>query len=578
MDFLITLSIIIIVSTIMTYIFNKLNQPPLLAFIVTGILIGPLVFNWVSNTTEILLLSELGIAFLLFSVGISTDFKQISKLNLSVFLLPFFNIIFTFLILICFQSFLKMTFTQSLYFSFILSFSSTMLVAKILIENFEMGSLHGKLSIGILLVEDLIAIIAIPILKDLNLFSINLLLNVFGKTAILIFIAFLLNKFFYPKVVKSAFKSSQSFFLLAIGSCFLFIFISYFLNFDIAVGAFIGGLAISVFPYNLEITNKISSIRDLLSMIFFVSLGMQLSFSFKEGVPLLLIALLLFIFIIKPLIHFFILLFSGYGSRISIKTTVILAQVSEFSLILAMQGWILNQITSSQYSAIIIITALTMVLTPYFSKYNDNIYNFLSPVFKNFKLKHFSRKIEYLKHLPKKIKDHIIIVGSDVVGEAVIKVLGRDENIPLVIVDQDPEKIIPLIKNKQNAICGDINNMDIIKSLDLENAKAVILTLPRFDITMRFLKIAKNINPNIIIYTRAKTNEHALKLYEEGSDLVIIPKVLESNYLLERINVLIQEGPDNLSFYKSAYLSYLRKDVEDKLKNNSFKKIKTLKK
>lgn len=572
MDFLITLSVIIIVATIMTYIFNKLNQPPLLAFIVTGILLGPLVFGKVSNTQEILLLSELGIAFLLFSVGISTDFKQIKKLNFSVFLLPFLNIIFTFLILIALQSFLGMNFTQSLYFSFILSFSSTMLVAKILIENFEMGSLHGKLSIGILLVEDIIAILAIPILKDLSTFSLNLLLNVFGKTAILIIIAFLLNKFFYPKVVKSAFKSSQSFFLLAIGSCFLFIYISQLLNFDIAVGAFIGGLAISVFPYNLEITHKISSIRDLLSMIFFVSLGLQLSFSFKGGVPLLLLALLLFVFIIKPVIHFFVLLFSGYGTRISAKTTIILAQVSEFSLILAMQGWNYSQLSQPQYSAIIIVTALTMILTPYFSKYSNGIYSFLQPAFRKFKAKHFSRKVEYLKHLPKKIKNHIVIVGSDVVGEAVSKVLGRDKNIPLVIVDQDPEKIIPLIQDKQNAICGDINNFDIVQSLDLDNAKAVIITLPRFDNTMRFLKVAKNINPNLIIYTRAKTNEQALKLYEEGADLVLIPKVLESNHLLERINVLIQEGPDNLSFYKSAYLSYLRKDVENKKNKNKISK------
>lgn len=554
----------------MTYIFNRLKQPSILAFIVTGILIGPLVFGWVGNTHEIILLSEIGIAFLLFSVGISTDLKQLKKLNLSVFLLPVINIVVTFALLMLLQHFLALTFIQSLYLAFILSFSSTMLVAKILIDNFELGSLHGKLSIGILLVEDIIAILAIPILKDFVNFSGMLILTVILKTLLLVVLAYVLNRFIYPRLIKRSFKSPQGFFLLTIGSCFLFIFISQLLSFDIAVGAFIGGLAISIFPYNLEISNKIFGLRNLLSMIFFVSLGMQLSFSFKGGVPLVLIALILFIYLIKPLIHFFVLLFSGYGARVSSKTTITLLQVSEFSLILAMQAWVLGQITQDIYSAIIIATSLSMLLTPYFSKYNDKIYNWLSPLFKSFKAKHFNRRVEYLKHIPKKISDHIIIVGSDVVGEAVRKVLGRDQNIPILIVDQNPEKIIPLIKQKVNCICGDINNEEVIGAINLKSAKAVIVTLPKFETNMRFVKTAKTINPKLIIYTRAENKEEALHLYEEKADLVILPKVLESNFLLEKINILVIDGPDNLPTYKSAYISYLKRDVEEK--NNKKKK------
>lgn len=544
------------------YIFNRFKQPSILAYIVTGILIGPLVFGWVSNTEEIILLSKIGIAFLLFSVGISTDLKQLKKINVSVFVLPVINIILTFLLLMLLKNLFVIDFVQALYLSFILSFSSTMLVAKILLDNFEISSLQGKISIGILLVEDFIAILAIPILKDVLNFSSVLIFTVIGKTIILIVLAFLLNKFVYPVIIKQTFKSGPGFFLLSIGSCFLFILVSLFLNFDIAVGAFIGGLAISIFPYNLEISNKVSGLRNLLSMIFFVSLGMQLSFNFKGGVFILFLGLFLFVFLVKPLIHFFTLLLSGYGSRISTKSTIILTQVFEFSLILAMQGWILGQLTQSQYSVIIIITSLSMLLTPYLYNYSDNIFNYLKPFFSKFKSRYVNRKVNYLKNIPKKLENHIVIVGSDDVGEAIRTVMGRDINIPYVVVDQNPDKIIPLIKKKVNCVCGDINNEEVINSLRLLNAKAVILTLPRFDTIIRFLKTGKTINPKLIVYCRAENKDQVLKLYEHGADLVILPKVLESNFLLEKINVLISKGSDNLSSYKSPYIDYLKRDLK----------------
>ncbi|MCK9292930.1 NAD-binding protein [archaeon] len=140
--------------------------------------------------------------------------------------------------------------------------------------------------------------------------------------------------------------------------------------------------------------------------------------------------------------------------------------------------------------------------------------------------------------------------------------MGRDINIPYVVVDQNPDKIIPLIKKKVNCVCGDINNEEVINSLRLLNAKAVILTLPRFDTIIRFLKTGKTINPKLIVYCRAENKDQVLKLYEHGADLVILPKVLESNFLLEKINVLISKGSDNLSSYKSPYIDYLKRDLK----------------
>jgi len=569
-SFLIYFSIIVLSATVMTYLFNRLRQPSILAFILTGILIGPIALGIVPHSPEITMLSKIGIAFLLFSVGLGTDLNKLKKLNLTVFALPVINIVLTFILLILFKNLIGLSLIQSLYLSFIISFSSTMLVAKILIDNFEMGTYNAQISIGILLVEDLIAILAIPILGDILNISFILVLTVIFKVLILIALAYILNRWIYPRLIKHTFRSTQGFFLLTMGSCFLFILISQLLKFDIAVGAFIGGLAISIFPYNLEISNNISGIRSLLSMIFFVSLGMQLTFNFESGY-LLLIILFLMVFVLKPLIHFVILIFSGYGTRISVTSSLYLAQVSEFSLILAMQGLLLNHLTSDQYSAIVIVTSVSMLLTPYITEYHDSLYKFIKPLLHHFKKKkYYSRKIDKLSNIPDKIENHLILVGSDVVGDAILKVLSRDKHIPIVIIDQNPEKIAPLVAKKINCVCGDVTNEEIIHSMNVDKARLVVSTIPRFDVTMRLLTKVKSINPKLKFYARANTNEQALKLYEMGADLVILPKVLESNFLLEKISIFNDEidnnKVENASFIKGAYVSYLKREVEQEKK------------
>jgi CPA2 family monovalent cation:H+ antiporter-2 len=562
-SFIISFGIIIISATVVTYIFNRLKQPSVLAFILTGLLIGPLVLGWVDNTNEIMLLSEIGIAFLLFSVGVGTDIRQLKKINVSIFLVPIINIILTFIFTMLFRTIVSINLIQAIYLSFIVSFSSTMLVVKLLMDDYQTTSMHGRLAIGILLAEDLIAVLAIPILQDISNFSLSLLASVFLKGFILVTLAFILNKVVYPTIIKNSYKSEQSFFLLSIASCFIFILVSHLLSFPIAIGAFFGGVAISIFPYNLKVSNNISGIRNLLTMIFFVSLGMQLSFNISAQIPLIILILFL-LYILKPVTHFLFILFSGYGTIISSRVSLDLLQVSEFSLILAMQALNYSQITQDQYSSIILMASISMLLTPYLMKSNKQINRFLEPLFSKFKKKTYFRKVKQFTKIKKDIKDHIIIIGSDFIGEAMMKVIARDIDTPMLIVDYNPDKILPLLKNKKaNVICGDINYDEVINSLNIPKAQLAIITLPSFDTTVRFIKTAKSINPNMKVYTRAKNKKEASQLYKLGADLVILPQVLESNYLLEKINIYLKYGHKKVSSLKSVYLSYLEKDIKD---------------
>jgi monovalent cation:H+ antiporter-2, CPA2 family len=560
-SFLLSFGIIILCATFLLYIFTKLKQPPLLAFILTGILIGPMVLGLVTNTEEIAILVEIGIAFLLFSVGLGTDLDELKKIKLGLILLPIANIIITLILFLLLKNLLAIDFVQALYFAFIVSFSSTMLIAKTLLDSFKMDSLEGRLTIGILLVEDLIAILAIPILKNVNTLTLGLVAGIFGKAALLVIIAIILNKVIYPRIIKSAYQSDQSFFLLSMASCFLFILISVVLDFPMAIGAFVGGLAISIYPYNYEISSKISGIRNLLTTIVFVSLGMKLSFNFSDNLWLL-IVLISLVLIIKPIIHFFFVLFSGYGSKIAFEVSTYKAQISEFSLILAMQGFSLLQLTKGQYSAVIIATSLSMLLTPYIINSQQKLYTKYYDNFKKLdKQKKFTKQIDSINTAPRDIKDHLVIVGADVTSEAIIKLLGKETNNPIVLVDLNPDKISCITHDRISGICGDINYPDVFNAANIKNAKLAIITVSEFDTTARFIKNVKKTNSGLPIFARAHTRKEAYKLYELGAELVIIPKVLESNYLLEKTYDFMLNQNTKSTALRSKYLEYLKKEA-----------------
>ncbi|HPC10048.1 MAG TPA: NAD-binding protein, partial [archaeon] len=267
------------------------------------------------------------------------------------------------------------------------------------------------------------------------------------------------------------------------------------------------------------------------------------------------------------IVHFIQIIWAGYGTSIATKISLELTQVSEFSLILAMQGFTLNHITNSQYSAIIVITAISMLITPYIMKYDNKIYNLFKPLFNKLNLensKYFNRKINEYNNPPKQIKNHIILIGADTLGNAIQKVLAKYKEIPLIIVDYDPEKTKKLINKKINTICGDINFEETINILNIQTAKLAVITIPQFETTIKFLKTAKKINPKIKIYARANTEKEALKLYENGADFVIMPHILETNLLLEKITNLITKHEKESQFSKEMYINYLKEKIEEK--------------
>jgi len=451
------IGLIVILATVLGFFAKFLKQPTLIAYIITGLIIGPIGLGalnidiagfsvGITELDEILILSTLGIAFLLFSVGVETDFSKLANLGKVVMIGGVLQVLLTMLVVFAGTFWFNLfDFTQSVYLGLILSFSSTLIVIKLLSDYNQISTLHGRLLIGYLLVQDAIVIIALPFLANLDqIFSLSVFAPVLAVGLFFLVFAYALNRYVYPSIFRYSADSDELLFLTSVTSCFLFIMLAFLLNFSIALGAFIAGLALSNLPYNLEVLNKIKGLRDFFATIFFVSLGMQIDFSFVHFPIQILLFILLIIYFLKPLLYFFINLFSGYGTRISVIVALSLAQISEFSFIIADLGRDILNRTPGLFSLVIIVIAFSMATTPYLMTNSNSLYDFFKKhsgsIGKKLRNnKGFNRKIIELENIPKRIKDHIVIVGGGVVGFNIAESLYKDH--PLVLIDHNSDVV-----------------------------------------------------------------------------------------------------------------------------------------
>jgi len=538
------IALMILVASFFAFISHFLKQPNLLGYILAGIILGPVGLNLIPNTNEILTLSELGIAFLLFGAGIEISFERLRGIGLVAFANGTLQIIFTILIsLVAILNF-HLDFYSSIYLAVAVSFSSTTIVLKVLSDNFELNTLHGRLIIGILIVQDIAAIILLSLLGNLSIgLSAAHITSLIAKAGLLFLIGYLLNKLVFPKLLKAAEKSQELLFLTAISTLFFFMGLAYDLGFSIAIGALIGGISLSLLQFETEINGKIRTLRDFFAIIFFVSLGMQISLNLSPQIMQLLAVIILLTMIIKPIILTLIHLTMGYGGRTSLTTGIGLGQMSEFSFIIAVQGVSLGLLSQELFTAVTIPIILTIALTPYLFKYDNDLYLFLVKTKKRFNIPNMPfirRRVPKTKKIKQtELKNHVILIGAHRMGQELIKELHKKHK--LVIIDYDPEVIKKLDKKGYNCIYGDVYNDFILEKAKAHKAKLAVLTIPDDKIILAVIAKLKKMNPKIKIFTRANFTEDAIKFYEAGANAVIMPEVIAGQKMIKKIDLLVKD-------------------------------------
>ena len=519
------ISIIIIIAATIGIIAKFLRQPAILAYIIGGIIIGPFGLKLIHDIDFVKNIGELGIALLLFVVGLELSVERLKKVGGSASLIGLGEVGLVTGIGFLVSRFFGFSTIESLYLGLILAFSSTLVVIKMLSDSRELDTLHGRIMLGILLVQDVIVIIALTLLLNTDVSAMSFAkLGLMGISLVLT--ALLSAKYILPLFFKKVAESQELLFMFALAWCFVFSGAAAYLGFSIAIGAFIAGVALANFPYNIEIIGRVKPIRDFFVTIFFVAIGIQIVPTLDRSLVIPIIVFLLIVLLGKPLIIGALASLKQYARRTSFLSGFGLAQVSEFSIILAMQGVLIGQISDNILSIAIILTAITMLLTTYLIKYDDIIYHKIGHI-----LFFFNQKSAHdLSHIPGKLEDHIVVFGADHTGRKIVEAV-HELGKRIVVVDYNPDIIQGLIARDINCICGDAEDPEILERLDLGQAYAIISTIPSHITNRAIIRNLKQHSQNALFFSVAASTDEALKLYEDGADYVILPAMLAGEKL-----------------------------------------------
>ncbi len=542
------IALILIISAILAFIAKILRQPLIPAYVLTGLIIGPLVLGFVRNLDLIYAFSEIGIAFLLFTAGLEISFRKIKEVGLKkIAFVGLLQVIVIFGIAYSLAGFLGLNALQAGYIGVILAFGSTMVDIKLLADRGELVTLHGRLILGILLLQDLIAIVAIVVFTTGG-FAVDSIMFAFGKLVAILVIAIVLQKYVLNKLFRFAARSNELLFLSSLAVLFLFIILAYVSELSIVIGAFIAGVSLANSPFKIELESRISPLRDFFAILFFVALGMQIVFSGVGEKMILFWILIAGAFVVKPFVTLILLRIVGYRPRTSFFTAISLAQLSEFSLIIGAIGVSLGALDAPIFSTIILATIVTMSVTPYFIDFKEGIYRFLKyPV----SLLRFLPMKEDLEYENKGDKE-ILMIGSHRMGGALMEELLAKKD-KLIVVDYNPD-VINVLKNKKiSCIYGDITSPELLDKIDLKKIKLVVSTIPDYEENLHLLKKIKRLVPKVKIVVTGSRISETLRLYDAGADYVVTPKIIAG----QELGKIIHSKKIDLKKAKRKHLKHL---------------------
>ncbi len=546
----IQISLVLLIVLVVSFIMRLLKQPLIIGYILSGILIGPLFLNLLVKNEAITIFSELGIAFLLFIVGLHLSPRVIKEVGKISSITGIGQVVFTSLIGYFIAILLGFDRITSLYLGVALCFSSTIIIMKLLTDKDALDKLYGKISIGFLLVQDLIAILILIAISSFSqegdISSIITLTIVKGIIAIAVLIP--VSIYILPRLNDFFAKSKELLFIFAIvwglglGALFLYA------GFSVEVGALIAGILLSVSPYSYEISSKLRPLRDFFVISFFIVLGSQMVFADINNLIWPAIIFSLFILIGNPLIMIVLMSMFGYSRGTSFMAGLTVAQISEFSLILIALGVKLGHISNEILSFVTVIGLVTIAGSTYMVMYSEKIF----PNFDKY-LKILERK--KLIEKPHKSQEYdYILLGENRIGFSIMNTFIRSKK-KYVIIDYNPVRVKGLKAKGINCIYGDVSDSEFLDDINIHKVKLLVSTIPELETNLLVLHKVKKQNKNAVIILTSRQISETFKLYEEGADYVIMPHFLGGEYTSNLIEELKED--------KKAYVNEKKKHIKE---------------
>jgi Kef-type K+ transport system membrane component KefB/Trk K+ transport system NAD-binding subunit len=528
-NYFVEIASILGIATILGFIGQKLKQPLVIMFLLAGILTGPAFLGIIQSYEQIELLANIGIAVLLFIVGLKLDLSLIKTTGPVALATGLGQIIFTSLIGFIISISLGINIINSAYIAVALTFSSTIIIVKLLSDKKEIDSLHGQIAIGFLIVQDIGAIVALIFLTTLGstvvseTSSFMPFLFIFLKAIAFIAAIIIFMKLFIFKIIHKVANSQELLVLFAISWAIILGASSEVLGFSKEVGAFFAGVSLASTKYRDSIGSRLTSLRDFLLLFFFIDLGSRLDLSIVGDQLLKASILSFFVLIGNPLIVLAIMGFMGYRKRTSFLAGLTVAQISEFSLILAALGLSMGHIYKQTMGLITLIGIITILVSTYMILYSDIIYTFLSKFLNLFERKNPYRECCF-NTIKKKPDTDIILMGLGNYGGVIANNLLQ-KNKTIIGVDFDPICLEKWAKKGVEVLYADIVDPEIHEHLPLSKAKWVVSTVRSKQLNITLLNNLKSLNYKGQIALTARGKADAVIYEKNGASMVFRPFV-----------------------------------------------------
>ncbi len=535
-------AVILILAGAVAFLVSLLKQPNIIAYIITGLIVGPFGYYQLQNSEVFSAMAQIGVALLLFMIGMQLDISQLRKIGKAAVLTGLVQVtIGTGVMFVILRS-LGFSAASCWYLAPAFSFASTIIVVKLLSEKKDLQSLYGKLVIGIHLTQDLLAIIFLISLATFGsdqgtiYSSLPLWQNLFMvvvRGLILLLLLWWVSLKVLPKILKAIGHNDELMlvFTLAWALGLATLFSLPIIGFSLEIGGFLAGLALGRSGVHYEIGGKIKPIQDFFIMIFFILLGSHLVFNNLIFLvkPALLISLA--VLLVNPFIVLVFLGLFGYKPRTSFFAAMTVSQVSEFSLILVASGLALGRLANKDLELATLAAILTIAISSYLIIYSPKIYSLLKAPLQFFDF----RKGSAEKNLHTVVlKNHIILVGAHRLGHHLVDVLQKQKT-PFVVVDFNPEIVERYSKEGVLSICGDATDEYIQEQVNLPMAKILISTVPDFEDNLNLLNSIQHqtarlkTKPKLIFLARDEAESKVF--YERGVDYVISPHFMGGLHL-----------------------------------------------
>lgn len=515
-----------------------LRQPLIISFIAVGLLLGPSGFGLLTETAEIRLLAEVGISLLLFVVGLKLDVANVRTMGPVALATGMGQVIFTSFFGFLIAMAMGMDALTAAYVSVALALSSTIVIIKLFTDKGEIDSLHGRITVGILIVQDIVVIAALIVLAAVGAVaeeSVSLpvqLALVALKAAGLIIGIIALIRWVMKPLMDYLSRSQELLVLCAIAWAVFLATVAHLLGLSTEVGAFLAGVALASTEYREAIAARLVSLRDFLLLFFFVDLGASLDTSLVSAQASSAALLSLFVLIGNPLIVMGIMGIMGYRSRTSFFTGTAMAQISEFSLIILAMGVSLGHITSEILGLTTLVGLVTIGISSYLIVYSGPLYDRLSRVLSLFERRHPFREIAHGADVDAHVD--AIVLGLGRFGGAVARGLQMRQRSVLG-VDFDPDTLAKWRRRSLSAVYGDISDPEFLRDLPLNRAAIVVCTVPGLDTNLTILRLLDQERYQGRVAVMAQNGTEADIPQAASADLVLEPYIYAAEHAAEAV-------------------------------------------